>query len=123
MIHPQYQLGVTESDELVGLAKCTCDRFCRGDCAPFFSRTLPPNSASGKPGSNKVVNLTLYRFTPVKISQRLADTNTGDLNGDLGFFFDRFALGDRCRAEPTNMRCFLSPWRSVVQPRGRVAWH
>ena len=103
--HEQQQhlkVGVADRED-----ECTCDRFCSGECAPFFSRTLPPRD----PSVPNVMNLTLFRFTPRAIAHRLADTNTGDLDGDLGFFFDRFALGDRCRAEPTDLRCFLAPWR------------
>jgi hypothetical protein len=34
----------------------------------------------------------------------LADTNTGDADGDLGFFLDRRSLTARCALEPSNSR-------------------
>lgn len=95
---------------------CTCDRFCRDECAPFASHQLPP----GLPPPGQTLNLTLYRFTPRVIQSTLGNTNTGDLDGDLGFFLARFALDARCRHEPTNLRCFLAPWTAVVFARWRV---
>eukprot|EP01052_Picozoa_sp_SAG31_P045313 SAG31_NODE_8222_length_1494_cov_1.156272_1_plen_383_part_01 len=94
---------------------CSCDSFCAGQCAPLTSRSLPP----GLHPRQKTLNLTLYRFTPRSV-QRLADTNTGDADGDLGFFVARFALGARCAIEPTNLRCFLAPWRDIVFTRWQV---
>ena len=93
---------------------CSCDSFCRGECAPLNSRSLPP----GLPAA-RTLNLTLFRFTPRSVTQ-LANTNTGDADGDLGFFVARFALGVRCAVQPTNLRCFLAPWRHVVFARWRV---
>ena len=57
--------------------------------------------------------LTVYRFTPDSV-RHLADTNTGDASGDLGFFLDRRALTSRCAIDPTNKRCFLAPSERIL---------
>jgi hypothetical protein len=92
---------------------CTCDDFCSNRCAPFDSGKLPSPIAHG----GRVRNVSCYRFTPKSISGVVADTNTGDVDGDLGFFLDRRALTARCALEPTNLRCFLAPWSEIVFAR------
>ena len=91
-------------------AGCSCDDFCAGSCQPFDSGKLPPAPTSAQ----RVQNMTLYRFTPRSVRSVLADTNTGDADGDLGFFLDRRSLTARCALEPTNLRCFLAPWSQIV---------
>ena len=39
------------------VTECTCDRFCRYECAPYFSRTLPPPTP-GQP-NQQIRNLTV----------------------------------------------------------------
>ena len=95
---------------------CTCDAFCEGACAPFDSGKLPP-PVPARPAGGGLQNITLYRFTPRSIRAVIAETNTGDIGGDLGFFVDRRALTARCALEPTSLRCFLAPWSEVVFAR------
>lgn len=63
--------------------------------------------------------VSLWRFTPSQ-ALSLADTNSGDESGDLGFFLDRRALTARCRIDPTNLRCFLAPFSQVLYGVWRV---
>ena len=91
---------------------CTCDDFCSNRCAPFDSGKLLPGS-----DTQAVANVTWFRFTPRSVRTTVAETNTGDVDGDLGFFLDRRALTARCRLEPQNLRCFLAPWSEIVFAR------
>ena len=108
----------SSASSAVARSACTCDDFCSNRCAPFDSGRLPPTTDPAPPapssGRGAVRNVTWFRFTPRSIMHELADTNTGDVDGDLGFFFDRRALTARCALEPTNLRCFLAPWSEVV---------
>lgn len=97
------------------VSSCTCDDFCSGRCAPFDSGKLPPAELPVDRGN--IRNVTWFRFTPTSIRTTVADTNTGDIDGDLGFFLDRRALTARCALEPTNLRCFLAPWSEIVFAR------
>ena len=84
---------------------CGCATFCKKGCVPPQSRVPVP--------------LTVYRFTPDSV-RHLADTNSGDGSGDLGFFLDRRALTARCAIDPTNERCFLAPSESILYTRWAI---
>jgi hypothetical protein len=79
----------------------TCADFCAGKCS--FR-----NASSGAPADQGVaVNLTLYRLTPVGVLG-IANRNTGDPPGDVGFFLSRKTLAAECAKDPSNIRCFLN---------------
>lgn len=109
-----------DDDQSTISSDCSCANFCAGRCAPFSSGKLP---VPAKPSDNgtQIRNVTWYRFTPRSIRQELANTNTGDVDGDLGFFLDRRALTARCALEPTSLRCFLAPWSEIVFARWELA--
>ena len=105
---------------VVTAAECTCDSFCAGSCAPFCNSHSGASCPSLPMPPALVQNLTLYRFTPRSIKHTIADTNTGDIDGDLGFFIARRALTARCAVEPRNLQCFLAPWPEIVFARWEI---
>ena len=79
----------------------TCQDFCAGKCS-FRNRTSSAPADQGAP-----LNLTLYRLTPQHVLG-IANRNTGDPPGDVGFFLSRKTLAAECAQDPTNIRCFLN---------------
>ena len=79
----------------------TCASFCDGKCS-FYNKSsaLPADQA-------KPLNLTLYRITPQHVLG-IANRNTGDPPGDVGFFLSRKTLAAECEKDPSNIRCFLA---------------
>jgi hypothetical protein len=75
-----------------------CEAFCSGQCS-FF------NTSAGETG--RPVNLTLYRMTPINVTDA-ANKDLGDAPGDIGFFLSRRTLRTECALDPTNQRCFLA---------------
>ena len=101
---------------------CGCAAFCKRGCFPRSAsraafqaqrshRDLDHHRRQSQ--SRPPLPLTVYRFTPDSV-RHLADTNTGDASGDLGFFLDRRALSTRCAIDPTNKRCFLAPSERIL---------
>jgi hypothetical protein len=78
----------------------TCKDFCSSDCS-FRNASSPAPADQGLP-----LNLTLYRITPQHVLG-IANRNTGDPPGDVGFFLSRKTLAAECARDPTNIRCFL----------------
>ena len=81
--------------------QATCADFCAGKCS-FYNKSseLPADQA-------KPLNLTLYRITPQHVLG-IANRNTGDPPGDVGFFLSRKTLAAECAKDPNNIRCFLN---------------
>jgi hypothetical protein len=78
-------------------ANCSCTSFCQGTCAA---------SNAGRP-----VKQMVYRLTPYNVTG-LAEKDTGDAPGDMGFYFERFRAMMTCTPELANTNaCFLG-----VQP-------
>ena len=49
----------------------------------------------------------VYRVTPRNVTD-IANKNTGDPTGDIGFYLSRKSLVVECRDDITNQRCFLA---------------
>jgi hypothetical protein len=75
-----------------------CASFCGGTCS-FYNATSDE--------APHLENLTLYRVTPRNVTD-IANKNTGDPPGDIGFYLSRKSLVVECRDDPTNQRCFLA---------------
>jgi hypothetical protein len=79
---------------------CSCGSFCNGTCAA---------TNFGKP-----VKLSVYRLTPYNVTD-IADKDTGDAPGDMGFYFERFREQVSCTPAQANTDgCFLG-YKPVVR--------
>lgn len=83
-----------------------CSAFCAGLC-PF----RPNISASGS-----VQALEVYRITPNGVVD-LADKDSGDIAGDLGFMLYKYITTSQCRPPYNTHECFLDDAPIVGQFR------
>jgi|EP01044_Picomonas_judraskeda_P020115 hypothetical protein len=79
-----------------GDADAICLSFCSGEC-DF-------NSAND---TGTAQQISLYRVTPRNVTD-LANKNTGDPPGDIGFYLSRMELVQQCARDPNSRGCFLA---------------
>mmetsp|Transcript_36075 Transcript_36075/g.103813 ORF Transcript_36075/g.103813 Transcript_36075/m.103813 type:complete len:460 (-) Transcript_36075:108-1487(-) len=73
-----------------------CDDFCSYRCS-FYNHT-----AGERPGPR---NITLYRLTPANVTG-IRNKNTGDPNGDVGYWLGKKNTSLMCAQEPSAFGCF-----------------
>lgn len=79
-----------------GDADAICLSFCSGEC-DF-------NSAND---TGTAQQISLYRVTPRNVTD-IANKNTGDPPGDIGFYLSRMQLVQQCARDPNSRGCFLA---------------
>ena len=81
-----------------------CLRFCNGT-APFHPEYSPLNRT----------NITVYRLTSKSLTEYgIANKNTGDVPGDVGFYIESLMIHVRCKPPWTGKQCFLAK-EAVIQ--------
>ena len=75
-----------------------CKAFCSNKCS-FY------NSSDNETPTRE--NITIYRISPKNVTD-LANHDTGDAPGDIGFFLSEKALKAECERNPTDIACFLA---------------
>jgi hypothetical protein len=79
---------------------CSCSSFCNGTCAA---------TNNGKP-----IKLAVYRLTPYNVTD-IAEKDTGDAAGDMGFYLEKFRAQMTCTPDEANTdSCFLG-FKPVVR--------
>lgn len=93
-----FMSGLSSIRCLQSTAHCTyndCEDYCAGTC-PFRNNMSSPGSQ----------NLTVYRMTPWNVTD-LADHDTGDAAGDLGFLLLKYLSSSECKPPLITRSCFL----------------